>query len=105
MRFLLFLTFIASVQGCWFYSKPHAVDKIKEELEKYDRHSVDRDLIRDIMSELPKIVSWAVEKIGVENAFKDCDANRDGTITVDEMYTTATCLDSCAKLAIVNTAL
>lgn len=104
MKLLLLFLLFYSVQGCWLYSKKPAIDKIKAELEKFNRHSVDRALIRDITSSLPKVVSWAIEQIGVDNAFKDCDANRDGTITVDEMYSTATCMDSCAKIAIVNMA-
>lgn len=104
MKRLLVFMLITSVKGCWLYSKKPAVDKIKTELEKAGRHSVDRAFIRDITSSLPKVVSWAIEQIGVDNAFKDCDANRDGSITVDEMYTTPTCMDSCTKIAIVNMA-
>ena len=105
MKLLVFFLLFHYVQGCWLYSKKHAVDKIKEALEQQGRDSIDRTLVKDITSTLPKVVSWAIEQIGVENAFRDCDANRDKTITVDEMYTTTTCLDSCAKLAIVNMAL
>jgi len=54
---------------------------------------------------MPKIIAWAIEKIGVDTAFKDCDANQDGKITLKEMEHTTTCLASCAKLTVLNTVL
>ena len=48
---------------------------------------------------MPAMVCWAVNKIGVDAAFEDCDANRDGIITIKEMHDTDTYLTSCTKLA------
>ena len=69
------------------------------------RTFIDRAYIREMQSDMPKIVSWAIEQIGVNAAFQDCDANKDGKITVTEMKDTATCLTSCTKLLVLNTAL
>lgn len=102
MRWLL-LTLLPVTDACWFYSKDAAVDKIAKELG--GRTYVDRDYVHTLEKTLPKAVSWAIEFVGVETAFKDCDANQDGKITLDEARTTDTCLDSCAKLALVNAVL
>ena len=102
MRWLL-LAFLPVSNACWFYSKESALDKIK--LRLGDRTYIDRDYIHMLEKSLPKAVTWAIEKIGVEAAFEDCDANRDGKITLDEMRDTDTCLTSCTKLAVLNTVL
>lgn len=102
MRWLV-LAFLPISEACWLYSKDSAIDKIEHLLG--DRTYVDRDYVDILEKTLPKAVSWAIEKIGVDAAFKDCDANQDGKITLDEARTTDTCLDSCAKLAIVNAVL
>ena len=102
MRWLL-LSLLPVTDACWLYSKDAAVDKIARELG--GRNYVDRDYVHTLEKTLPKAVSWAIEFVGVDNAFKDCDANQDGKITLDEARTTDTCLDSCAKLALVNAVL
>ena len=61
--------------------------------------------LADEIDKMPRVFGWAVNQIGVESAFKDCDANEDGVITLEEMRKTSTCLDSCFKLSIVNFAL
>ena len=86
-------------------SKDGAVDKIEQALKTRDRDSVDRTFIHQMTSELPRVFSWAVQQIGIETAFLDCDQNQDGIITVEEMRVTDTCLESCTKIAIVNMAL
>lgn len=98
MRWTLLL-FLPMANGCWLYSKDNMVNKIDKLL---DGRYVNRKLIHDLEKMLPKSVSWAVNKIGVETAFADCDANKDGTITVKEMRETDTCLSSCTKLAVLN---
>lgn len=101
MRLLLFLCFILNAEACWFYSKQTTLDKIKQHLGT--RTFVDRSYIYDMKSKLPKLITWAIEAIGVDNTFEDCDANKDGKITLQEMVYTTTCLSSCTKLAILNT--
>lgn len=102
---LLLLLCLHSTGACWLYEKQATVDKIKKNLQVLDRSSVDRQFFKDQMKKMPKIFSWAVSQIGVEAAFKDCDSNRDGSITLKEMRETATCLDSCFKMSIVNFAI
>lgn len=102
MRWLI-LSFLPVSNACWLYSKDAAIDKIRIKLG--DRVYVDRDYIHILEKTMPKAVSWAIDKIGVDAAFEDCDANRDGKITLDEMRDTDTCLTSCVKLAILNAVL
>lgn len=102
MRFLVLLGFIVSVDACWFYSKESTLVKIEQHL---GGRYVDRDYISEMGRNMPKIITWAIETIGVDNAFKDCDANQDGKITLKEMKETNTCLASCTKLAVLNTVL
>ena len=102
MRWLL-LAWLPVANACWFLSKEPAVKKIENLLE--DRTSINKDYVDELKKELPKVVSWAIDKIGVDTIFTDCDANRDGTITVKEMEDTDTCVSSCASLIIINTVL
>ena len=102
---LLFLLCLHSCDACWLYEKQATVDKIQKNLKVLDRSSVDRQFFRDQMKKMPKIFSWAVSQIGVESAFRDCDADRDGSISLLEMRKTATCLDTCFKLGVVNLAI
>ena len=98
MRWTLLL-FLPLANGCWIYSKEKMVNKIDKLLDGKD---VDRNYVHDLEKMLPKAVSWAIEKIGVDNAFIDCDANKDGKITIKEMRETDTCMSSCTKLAVLN---
>ncbi len=91
--------------ACWLYDKSATVDKIQKNLAVLGRSDVDRQFFKDEMDKMPRIFSWAVNQIGTEAAFKDCDANIDGIITLEEMRKTKTCLDSCFKLSVVNLAL
>ena len=102
---LFFLLCLHSTGACWLYEKQATVDKIQKNLKVLDRSSVDRQFFKDQMEKMPKIFSWAVSQIGVESAFRDCDADQDGSISLPEMRKTATCLDSCFKLGIVNLAI
>lgn len=102
MRWLV-LAFVPVANACWLYPKDAALAKIEKRLG--DHTYVDRAMINAIEASMPKAVSWAIEKIGVESAFKDCDANKDGKITLEEMKTTDTCLTSCVKMALLNTVL
>lgn len=103
MRLLLLMAVLTSVDACWFYSKENTLVKIKKLLGS--RTFIDRAAVREMEKDMPKIISWAIEQIGVEDAFRDCDANQDGKITVIEMEDTATCMTSCTKLAVLNTVL
>lgn len=102
MKWTLFVMTLTGAEACWLYSKDSAVQKIENVLATKDRASVNRVFIHDMCEEMPKVFSWAVEQIGVESAFEDCDSNKDGTITLKEMRETDTCLSSCTKLAILN---
>lgn len=102
MRFKMkwtLLMFLPLVNGCWMYSKENMVEKIENLLDGRD---VNRNFIRELEKKLPKAVSWAINKIGVDKAFIDCDANKDGSITVKEIRDTDTCMKSCTKLAVLN---
>ena len=107
MKIVLFylLTLVHATKACWLYNKQATVDKIQKNLAVLGRSDVDREFFTDQMKKMPKIFSWAVNQIGVEASFKDCDANQDGIITLEEMRKTTTCLDSCFKLSVVNLAL
>lgn len=102
--FLLYLL-VPCTNACWLYDKGATVDKIQKNLAVLGRSDVDREFFADEMEKMPRVFSWAVRQIGVEAAFADCDANSDGTITLEEMRKTTTCLDSCFKLSVVNFAL
>lgn len=93
------LLFLPVANACWVYSKENMVNKIEKLLDGRD---VNRGYILELGKNLPRAVSWAIDKIGVDSAFIDCDANKDGTITVKEMRDTGTCLTSCTKLAVLN---
>jgi|GEM_PF-2893566 len=100
-----FILFMPSAQACWLYDKQATVDKIQQNLAVQHRKSVDRQYFADEMQKMPRIFSWAVHQIGIENSFRSCDANQDGTITLQEMRETSTCLDSCFKLSVINLAI
>jgi len=100
MRWLLLALCIGGAQACWFVSKERTLEKITHILDT--RTSVDRPYIEDLCTKMPAPFAWAVRKIGIEAALKDCDENTDGTITLLEMKSMDTCLTDCAKLAILN---
>ena len=100
MRLLVLLLCMVNAQACWFLSKETALEKITKVLD--NRSSVDRPYINDLSKKLPAIFGWAVKQIGIESALKDCDENKDGTITLEEMKRMDTCLTDCAKLTIIN---
>lgn len=105
MILLLFLLIQQTNAWCFFYDKPSTVEKIKKNLQVLHRVDVDRNFFQEQIQTMPKVFSWAVQQIGVETAFKDCDENNDGTITIKEMVHARTCLDSCFKLGIINIAI
>lgn len=104
-KILFLLLLVPCTKACWLYDKQATVDKIKKNLAVLGRSDVDRDFFSDQMLKMPRIFSWAVSQIGIEAAFTDCDANKDGTITLKEMRETSTCLDSCFKMSVVNLAI
>lgn len=105
MIIFLFLLLQKASAWCLFYDKPSTVDKIRDNLALLGRSDVDRQFFEEEAKKMPRVFSWAVNQIGVEKAFKDCDENEDGTITVEEIEHDESCLDSCFKLGIVNIAL
>ena len=102
LRLLTVLLLFVGCDACWLYDKSATVDKIQKNLAVLGRSDVDRT---DEIDKMPRVFGWAVNQIGVESAFKDCDANKDGLITLEEMRKTSTCLDSCFKLSVVNLAI
>jgi hypothetical protein len=105
MKWLLFLLISQASAWCPFYDKAGTIQKIKLNLAVLGRKDVDREFFKEQTKKMPRIFSWAVAQIGVEQAFKDCDENNDGTITLKEMARDETCLDSCFKMGIVNIAI
>lgn len=106
MKYIVMLfCIINQVHACWFYSKQHTVDKIRKMLETAHVQALTKDYVTSLTKTLPAPVSWAINTIGVETAYKDCDMNMDGILTVQEMSDSVTCLASCSKLAIVNSVL
>lgn len=99
------LCMITQVQACWFYSKQQTLEKIRIKLETEHVTQLSKDYLTSLTKSLPAPVSWAIESIGIDTAFKDCDINKDNIITLQEMADSNTCLVSCAKLAIVNSVL
>tara|TARA_Y100001958_G_C21237031_1_gene563717 strand:- start:2845 stop:3156 length:312 start_codon:yes stop_codon:yes gene_type:complete len=100
MRWLVLLLSIMHTQACWFISKENTLEKITKILEP--RTSVDRPYIEDMCKKMPAPFAWAVRQIGIEPALKDCDENKDGVITLEEMKSMDTCLTDCAKLTIIH---
>jgi hypothetical protein len=105
MRILIMLSLLQCGNACWFVEKQTTCDKIEDLLTEKGRTGVDRAFIDKMLEELPAPFAWAANSIGVPQAFEDCDANRDGTIEMQEMRETNTCLSTCTKLTIVNVAL
>lgn len=104
---LLFLvplvgTTVGNTSACWIGTKEKTLEKIKIRLAEDHATQVDRPYLDGMCARMPAMVCWAVNKIGVDAAFEDCDANRDGIITIKEMHDTDTCLTSCTKLAVLN---
>jgi hypothetical protein len=97
------MSFLPVTNGCWFLSKDTAINKIEHLLG--NRDYIDRAYVNSIEKHLPKAVTWAIEQIGVESAFTECDSDRDGRITIHEMRETDLCLSSCMKLTIINSVL
>jgi len=91
--------------ACWFYSKEDSIGKIKNLMEREHLTVISKSYIKDLTSTLPAPVQWAINSVGVNTIFKDCDANGDDTLTLSEIEHTDTCLASCAKMYILNTAI
>lgn len=101
----IFLSVIYQVQACWFYSKQTTIEKIRAKMNEIHLSQLSKTSLTKLAKTLPAPISWAVNVIGIENAYKDCDINRDNIITLEEMSESYTCLDSCTKLAVVNSVL
>lgn len=100
MRWLILLLCIVHAEACWFMTKERALKKITKILEP--RTYVDRPYIEDMCKKMPAPFAWAVRQIGIEPALKDCDENKDGSITLEEMKRMDTCLTDCSKLTIIS---
>ena len=87
--------------GCFYHSKKGAVEHIKQYLitEGHDLHvGISRVEMQSVLDGAPHAIKWAIQKVGaVEGVLLDCDANGDGVVTIEEVDTTGTCLDSCWK--------
>ena len=103
MRLLLTFCLLTFAESCWFVSKENTLQKIKTRLG--ERVFIDRAYIHELDSTMPKLISWAIEQIGVDSAFDHCDVDKNGKITIDEMREAETCLTSCTKLSVLNTVL
>ena len=96
---------LGTADACWFSTKESTLEKIKGHMAKEHITQVDHDYLDGLCARMPAPVCWAVNKIGIDAAFVDCDANKDGIITLAEMQDTETCLASCTKLAVLNAVL
>ena len=83
-------------------TKESTLEKIKRRLARENMPQLDRSYFEGMCARLPAPACWAVNNIGIDAAFEDCDADKDGTITLDEMRDTDTCLSSCTKLTVLN---
>lgn len=93
---------LAAADACWIGTKEGTLKKIKQHLADDGVTQVDREYLEGMCARMPAPVCWAVHQIGIENAFTDCDANKNGIITQKEMKDTDTCLTNCAKLAVLH---
>lgn len=105
LLFVLLMHTLTLTNACWFYSRESSVQKIKDLLEKNHISEISKTDIRGITSSLPAPIQWAINTVGVNAIFEDCDANGDNTLTVYEIEHTETCLASCVKMGILNTAI
>ena len=101
MRWLLLMGMFGVSNACWIGTKEGSLKKILSYVHD-GRDSFDKPFIDNLCKTLPAPIAWAANKIGTEAAFRDCDANGDGVITIKEMRETDTCLTDCTKLAILN---
>tara|TARA_B100000683_G_scaffold181126_2_gene174437 strand:- start:4076 stop:4393 length:318 start_codon:yes stop_codon:yes gene_type:complete len=105
MRGAILFALMGVGHGCWIGSKEGTLEKIRARLAEEHLTQVDRAYLDALCARMPAPVCWAVNKIGIDAAFEDCDADKDGTITLDEMRDADTCLVSCTKLAVLNAVL
>ncbi len=98
----MLLMLLGRADACWFGTKKGIFKKIQRRMAEEDITQVDHAYLDGLCARMPAPVCWAVNKIGIDAAFVDCDANKDGIITQNEMRDTDTCLTSCTKLAVLN---
>jgi hypothetical protein len=102
MRGIMLLMLLGRADACWIGTKEGTLEKIKGRMAEEHITQVDHAYLDGLCARMPAPVCWAVNKIGIDAAFVDCDANKDGIITQNEMRDTDTCLTSCTKLAALN---
>jgi hypothetical protein len=98
----MLLMLLGRADACWIGTKEGTLEKIKGRMAKEHITQVDHDYLDGLCARMSAPVCWAVDKIGIDAAFVDCDANKDGILTIAEMRDTDTCLTSCTKLAVLN---
>lgn len=102
MRGVMLMMLLGRADACWIGTKEGTLKKIKGRLAEEHITQLDHAYLDGLCARMPAPVCWAVNKIGIDAAFVDCDANKDGIITISEMRDTDTCLTSCTKLAVLN---
>lgn len=102
MRGIVLFALLSGVSACWINTKEGTLEKIKGRMTEEHITQVDRDYLDGLCARMSAPVCWAVNKIGIDAAFVDCDANKDGIITLTEIRDTDTCLTSCTKLTVLN---
>jgi hypothetical protein len=105
MRQLILFLLLPLTNACWLYSKENTLNKIELLLQEHNIKQVSRENIASCTNSLPAPIKWAINTVGVDTIFEDCDANKDSIITIEEMKDSQTCLTSCIKLGIVNSIL
>jgi hypothetical protein len=108
MRFslVLFAAVLVSTNACWFQSKKSAFRHITHYLKKKGMDGnpwdpsvgITRKALHHVVNDAPGAVKWIIKKVhGVDGVMKDCDANNDGFIYIDEAKKAKHCVDSCWK--------
>jgi hypothetical protein len=102
MRLMTLFLLLPLTQACWFYSKEKTLNKIKNIMHEHNMKEISKNNIQSSLQKLPAPIKWAVNTVGINTIFEDCDVNKDNIITTQEMQISDTCLTSCFKLCLVN---
>lgn len=96
-KFILVVALACAQAGC-----PPREDMIQCFYEKADKNGDGIVTKHELSKKVFSALAW-YEKIpfnifgGIDRIMKDCDANRDGQLTVEESLSTKHCMDSCFK--------
>ena len=104
-RILFVLLLATNADACWYQSKKPALDHIRRYLQKIGKNpafGIERCDLQSVMDGLPAAARWIINKVGsVDGVLRDCDMNKDGTITFFEGERAGHCMESCCKFVVV----